>query len=177
MTSHSEGKLPQTTHLEEHVNVIAKQEQAFLANRTIGAKFADRIARFVGSFNFVFLHLVGFALWVIWNSGPFSRLPRFDPLPFPLFDTAVALEAILLASFILMRQSTLAQRADEREHLMLQVLLLTEKEVSAVVRITQQMAEHAGIAGISKDAEIRELGKRTSIDEVAQTIQDRLDQT
>lgn len=91
-----------------------------------------------------------------------------------MLDTCVALEAILLASFILMRQSGLAKRAGEREHLMLQILLLTEKEVSAVVRMNQQMAEQVALRAISKDKEIQELGKPTSIDEVAQHIQENL---
>ena len=73
-----------------------------------------------------------------------------------------------------MRQSGLAKRADEREHLTLQILLLTEKEVSAVVRMTQQIADQVGLRTISTDKEIQELGQPTSIDEVAQTIQENL---
>jgi len=42
----------------------------------------------------------------------------------------VALEAILLASFILMRQVRIWRRSEEREHLMLQILLLSEKELT-----------------------------------------------
>jgi hypothetical protein len=57
---------------------------------------------------------------------------------------------------------------------MLQILLLTEKEVSAVVRMNQQIAEQVGLRNISKDREIQELGQPTSIDDVAQTIKERL---
>jgi hypothetical protein len=57
---------------------------------------------------------------------------------------------------------------------MLQILLLTEKEVSAVVRMNQQIAEQVGLRSISKDKEIQELGKPTSIDVVAQTIHENL---
>jgi uncharacterized membrane protein len=39
-----------------------------------------------------------------------------------------------------MSQSRLARRADEREHLVLQILLLTEKEVTAVISMNQQIA-------------------------------------
>lgn len=162
------------THLQEHVETIAKQEQEFLANRSWGERVADTVASFAGRVAFVAIHLAVFVVWILWNSVPITRTAHFDPMPFPLFDTAVALEAILLASFILMRQSSLARRADEREHLMLQILLLTEREVSAVVRMTQQMADNAGIGSISRDAEIQELGRRTSIDEVTQTIQENL---
>jgi uncharacterized membrane protein len=91
-----------------------------------------------------------------------------------LLDTVVALEAILLASFILMRQSGLAKRADERDHLMLRILLLTEREVSTVIRMNQQMAERIGLGAISMDEEIKEMAKPTSIDNVAQIIQENL---
>ena len=126
----------------------------------------DRIAAFAGSFPFVAIHITFFLAWVAINSLSVGGIRHFDPNPFPLLDTTVALEAILLASFILMRQSGLAKRADEREHLMLQILLLTEKEVSAVVRMNQQIAERLGLLSISKDEEIRELGLPTSVDAV-----------
>jgi FixJ family two-component response regulator len=73
-----------------------------------------------------------------------------------------------------MRQSGLAKRADERDHLMLQILLLTEREVSAVVNMNQQIAERVGLSAISRDVEIQEMAKPTSIDNVAQTIQENL---
>jgi uncharacterized membrane protein len=163
-----------SSHVQEHVETIAKHEQEFLANRSASERFADHVAVFAGSIWFVALHLAFFAGWITLNT--IQGVAHFDPSPFPMLDTCVALEAILLASFILMRQSGLAKRADERDHLMLQILLLTEREVSALVRMTQQMAEHDGLRNISKDPEIRELGKPTSIDEVAQTIQESLSQ-
>jgi uncharacterized membrane protein len=70
-----------------------------------------------------------------------------------------------------MRQSRLARRADEREHLMLQILLLTEKEVTAVVSMNQQIASKVGLTDIKNSKEIEQLGQETSIDEVAQDIQ------
>ena len=54
------------------------------------------------------------------------------------------------------------------------ILLLTEKEVSAVVRMNQQIAEHFGLLNISKDEEIKELGRPTLVDAVAATIQEKL---
>jgi hypothetical protein len=73
-----------------------------------------------------------------------------------------------------MRQASMARRADERDHLMLQILLLTEREISAVVRMNQQIAGRLGLTAVVKDREIQELGQHTSIDEVAQTIQENL---
>ena len=163
-----------SNHLRDHVETIAKHEQDFHASRSRGQRIGDRIAAFAGSFPFVAIHITFFVIWVTVNTASIGGMRHFDPNPFPLLDTGVALEAILLASFILMRQSGLAKRSDEREHLMLQILLLTEKEVSAVVRMNQEIAERLGLLSISKDEEIKELGRPTSVDAVAATIQENL---
>jgi lipoate-protein ligase A len=70
-----------------------------------------------------------------------------------------------------MRQSRLARRADEREHLVLQILLLTEKEVTAVIGMNQQIANKVGLSDMENSKEIEQLSRNTSIDEVAQDIQ------
>jgi uncharacterized membrane protein len=70
-----------------------------------------------------------------------------------------------------MRQARLARRADEREHLMLQILLLTEKEVTAVISMNQQIAAKLGLSNMENSKEIEQLGLNTSIDEVAEDIQ------
>src|SRR6202046_2856331 len=160
------------SHIQEHIETIARHEQEFNSKRSRTERIGDSIARFAGSFSFVLLHIAVFLAWMVVNLVPGTS--HFDPLPFPLLDTIVALEAILLASFILMRQSGLAKRADERDHLMLQILLLTEREVSAVVNMNQQIAERVGLSAISRDVEIQEMAKPTSIDNVAQTIQENL---
>jgi uncharacterized membrane protein len=159
-------------HIQEHIETIARHEREFNSKRSRTERIGDSIARFAGSFSFVLLHIAVFFAWMVVNLVPGTS--HFDPLPFPLLATIVALEAILLASFILMRQSGLAKRADERDHLMLQILLLTEREVSVVVNMNQQIAERVGLSAISRDVEIQEMGKTTSIDNVAQTIQKNL---
>jgi uncharacterized membrane protein len=128
-------------------------------------------AAIVGNLGFVAAHIVLFLFWILVNTLHVPRIPHFDPVPFSLLGTAVAMEAILLASLILMRQARLARRADEREHLMLQILLLTEKEVTALISMNQQIAKEVGLTEIKNSEEIEQLGQKTSIDEVAQDIQ------
>lgn len=161
-------------HVQQHIDLIAKHEQEFLAKRTVAERFGDRIAFFVGSLTFVGLHVLGFAVWIAWNTASIDRFHHFDPVPFPLLDTCVALEAILVASFILMRQSRMSRRAEERGHLMLQVLLLAEKEITAGLGLERQIAERLGLQRLADDREITELSQHTSIDNVAQTIKENL---
>ena len=104
-------------HLEDHVETIARHEEQFLASRSYAERLSDRVAMFIGSLYFVGFHFLGFALWILANIFPRGG-HHSDPYPFPLLDAIVAMEAILLASFIVMRQGRLAKRADERDHLM-----------------------------------------------------------
>jgi uncharacterized membrane protein len=105
---------------------------------------------------------------------PVKQLNHFDPAPFPLLDMVFAFEAILVASFILMRQSRMSRRSEERDQLMLQVLLLSEREITAVLGMERQIAERMGLHKIAQDQEIHQLSQQTSIDEVAQIIQESL---
>lgn len=161
-------------HVQQHIDLIAKHEQEFLSKRTVTERLGDRIASFVGSLTFVVIHVLSFVAWMCWNAVSINHFRPFDPPPFPLLDTCVALEAILVASFILMRQSRMSRRAEERDHLMLQILLLAEKEITAGLGMERRIAERLGLQKLADDREITQLSQHTSIDDVAQTIKESL---
>lgn len=158
-------------HVQEHIALVAKHEQAFLAKRSQVERFTDAIAGFAGSLTFVTFHVVVFTCWIGLNTASVGRIPHFDPRPFSMLATSVALEAILLASFILMRQSRLARRADERDHLMLQLLLLMEKEITAVLGMDRHIATRMGLGAEANEANVQQLAERTSIDDVTHAIE------
>jgi uncharacterized membrane protein len=163
-----------SSHLQEHIDVILKHEEEFLARRTPAERVGDSFGAFVGSLIFIGMHAVWFGTWILVNTFSFGEIPHFDPAPFPLLDTIVAIEAIFLASFIVMRQSRLSRRSDERDHLILQVLLLAEKEITAVLQIERQLAARVGLSGVAEDVEITQLSQKTSIDDVAQSLKDTM---
>ena len=159
-------------HIQSQIELIAKHEEEFLAQRTAAERLSDNIAGFIGSLSFVAAHLCIFAAWIILNLLP--KAHHFDPKPFALLQTIVAMEAILAASFILIRQSRLGRRSDERDHLMLQILMLTEKEITAVLGMDRHIATEMGLHKEANNPEVRELSQETSIDAVAQTIKESL---
>jgi uncharacterized membrane protein len=160
------------THLQSHIELIAKHEEEFLAQRTSAERLSDNIAGFIGSLPFVAAHLCAFAIWIVLNLLPQTH--HFDPRPFSLLQTIVAMESILVASFILIRQSRLGRRSDERDHLMLQILMLTEKEITAVLGMDRHIATEMGLHKEANNPEVRELSQETSIDDVAQNIKESL---
>jgi hypothetical protein len=59
---------------------------------------------------------------------------RFDPYPYGLLTFIVSLEGVLIATFVVIKQNRMAVQSDQRDHLNLQVDLLAEQEMTAVLR-------------------------------------------
>jgi uncharacterized Fe-S center protein len=57
---------------------------------------------------------------------------------------------------------------------MLQILMLTEKEVTALIGMNRQIAVKLGLGDVGNNRSIEQLGEDTSIDEVAESIQQNL---
>src|ERR1700686_5620390 len=113
---------------QSHIDSIVKQEEEALERRSSAERLADAVGGFAGSLPFVVLHLVLLIAWLLVNSGKIPRARPFDPYPFSLLGVIVAVEAVILSSFILMRQNRMMGRGERRDHLNLQVDLLAEKE-------------------------------------------------
>ncbi|HUQ72769.1 MAG TPA: DUF1003 domain-containing protein [Planctomycetaceae bacterium] len=112
---------------------------------------ADAVTAFSGSMWFVYLHVIWFGGWLLWNAGWGSSDP-FDPYPFGMLTTIVSLEAIFLSTFVLITQNRQAKVADRREDLDLQINLLAEHEITRLLRLTDAIAAHLGVdAGDAAD--------------------------
>jgi len=96
--------------------------------RTAIEKSADWIAEFSGSIPFLFIHVLIFAVWVIWNSIP--RLNPFDPFPFGLLTMVVSLEAIILSVFVLLSQNRQVIKDHIRSDIEYEINLKAELEVA-----------------------------------------------
>ncbi len=162
--------------VREHIEMIMRHEQEFLGRRSRAERWGDATAGVVGSLSFVAGQLLFVLCWILINTVRVFPFRPFDPVPYPLLSGFLTLEGILLASFILMRQARIGRRVDERDHLMLQVLLLTEKEITASLGINREIAGSLGLGDIARNREIERLAKQTSIDEVAKSVQESLEE-
>lgn len=89
-----------TTH--EHSRNWHKKHKE---SRTLGQRIADAVAAFVGSWPFLFIHVVWFTVWIV---------VRVEPFPFGLLTMIVSLEAIFLSTFIMISQNREGER--DRHH-------------------------------------------------------------
>ncbi len=161
-------------HAEAHIDSIVKQEEEALERRSRSERLADSIGAFAGSLPFVVLHLVLVTAWVLVNGGRISEVSPFDSWPFSLLGVIVAVEAVILSRFILMRQNRIMRRGERRDHLNLQVDLLAEKEITTVLQMVRAICGHMGLHSIMADKDVRELSKNTSIESLSQTLDERL---
>ena len=78
---------------------------------------ADQVTAFAGSLNFVYIHSVWFGIWILINIGILGATLEFDKFPFGLLTMIVSLEAIFLATFVMVSQNRQSARADIRSQL------------------------------------------------------------
>jgi uncharacterized membrane protein len=131
-------------------------------DRTIVGRMADSVARVAGSVPFVAFHAAWFAAWLTFNSTRFA----FDPLPYSLLNVIVALEAVLLTSVVLMNQNHMTRLADRRTNLDLQVNLLAEQELTAMLHMLHGLCTKAGVHVSIRDERVEQLLAETDIRQI-----------
>jgi uncharacterized membrane protein len=108
----TDGRLftPPPVHVKHERKMVQAVEQA-------QDRVADKITAFAGSLSFVYIHSVWFGIWILINLGLIGASMKFDEFPFGLLTMIVSLEAIFLATFVMVSQNRQAARADLRSQL------------------------------------------------------------
>jgi uncharacterized membrane protein len=159
-----------TTH--KNIRAICAMEKEVLAQRSFSARMGDAIATHAGRMWFIGFHAVWFTIWIVLNAKRLVGL-TFDPFPYPFLTMIVSLESIFLSLFIMMSQNRSGLQADHRNHLDLQINLLSEHENTKMIQMLQALCKHHQLA-ISNDVEIADLARRTDLSEVLADLKENL---
>lgn len=154
--------------IEQNIRTIINSRQAAASQRTGEERLADSITDFSGRMYFVYFHILWFGIWILINLGYFGIKP-FDPYPFGLLTMIVSLEAIFLATFVLISQNRLSAEADRRADLDLQIGLLAEHELTRVLKMLDEIQDKMGIENDS-DRELQDLEKNVHPEDVLAEI-------
>ena len=102
-------------------------------------RVADKITAFAGSMNFVYLHVVLFALWML----------VFETSPWPTLTLIVSLEAIFLSTFVMIgqnRQAEFQQAKADQDYKDVDTLLVENTNLTREIhRLTEEL--HQRITG------------------------------
>ncbi|HEX8563070.1 MAG TPA: DUF1003 domain-containing protein [Flavobacterium sp.] len=154
--------------VERNINVLLERRRAEDERKSTEEKVADKITRFTGSMLFVYIHLVLFGTWILWNTGVLGLEP-FDP-SFVVLAMEASVEAIFLSTFVLISQNRMNVQADKRAELDLQISLLTEHEVTRLITIVKQLADKLEVQ-IPDDVDLDDLAKDVLPEKVMDTME------
>jgi uncharacterized membrane protein len=99
----------------------------------------------------------------------------WDPYPYSLLSGFFSLEGVLLTAFVLIRQNRMNRKADRRNHLDLQINLLSEKEITKVLQMLERLSEKMGAKHDVVDAESEELSQITAVEGLARQLDREFD--
>ena len=98
--------------------------------KSLQNRVADAITSFAGSMTFVYVHVLWFALWIIF---------RVESYPFGLLTMIVSLEAIFLSTFVMISQN----RADAKREVLSQhqweVIQKEDEQNQHLLTLTQRI--------------------------------------
>jgi uncharacterized membrane protein len=116
---------------QNHTPVVLQEAERRAAS--VQLRIADAITSFAGSMKFVYVHIVIFAVWMIW----------FEQFPWPSLTLVVSLEAIFLSTFVMIgqnRQSSFAQAKADHDFESQEKELLTNTELTKEIhRLTTEL--------------------------------------
>lgn len=164
----SAGSVDQLT--QRNIEAVRQLEEAAKEERTASDRVAEAIANFCGSMTFVWVHVVWFGIWILINVMP--RLPHIDPFPFTFLTLVVSLEAIFLSTFILISQNHDTKISERRNHLDLQINLLSEQENTQMLMMLRAIAEKVGV-NLSRDDQVRAMSEETKPQQLVKQIKER----
>lgn len=155
--------------IERNIQILNHLRERASNRRNVQQKISDAITNFSGSIPFVYLHALWFLVWIGWNDGKLGLKP-FDPFPYGLLTMVVSLEAIFLATFVLISQNRLSEEADRRADLALHISLLTERELTRVLIMLDAVQDKLGIEN-DDDEELVDLEKEVRPEDVLEEIE------
>ena len=117
-----------------HHPVVITQFQKRAAD--VQLRIADQITAFAGSMNFVYLHVILFATWML----------VFEKSPWPTLTLIVSLEAIFLSTFVMIgqnRQAAFQQAKADHDYSDVNRLLVENTDLTrAIHQLTEEVHQH-----------------------------------
>lgn len=157
----------------QNIDKVARLAREAHRHRTLSTRIGSAITGGIGTFASVVVHLSIIIAWCVYNSGRIRGVTPFDPFPYALLTLIVSMEGVLITLFILLTQNRMSREADLREHLNLQMGILIEQEVTAVLTVVRRLAEkHQALD--TQQLEIDQLTQATDIEQLATEVEEKL---
>jgi uncharacterized membrane protein len=167
-----EPALPAST--KENIEILSNFKDGEEAQIPGTQAAIERISRFLGSPAYFAFAVAFIAIWVVVNTWGMKQGWRvIDPPPFSWLQGIVSSNALLLTVAVLIRQNRMAQVAEHRAHLDLQINLLTEQKATKILQIIDELQRELTALRGRPDAEVAELSKPADTHALAHAIKQK----
>ena len=156
----------------KNVQAIVELERKAVEDRKQFSRLSEVFSKMAASPAFIAGHVLVFSGWIIFN----ATHAGFDPQPFNLLNLALTFEAIVLTSIVLIAQRDLRRLSDLRAHLDLQVNILAEQELTAILGLLNSISTRLGIDPKTTEPNAEHLAKETDVRTIAHAIEKNLDE-
>jgi uncharacterized membrane protein len=134
----------------------------------------ERISAFLGSPAYFACVVVLIVLWILVNGwAAHAGWHSVDPPPFFWLQGLVSSNALLLTIAVLIRQNRMAQVAEHRAHLDLQINLLSEQKVTMILQIVHELQRELTALRGRPDSEVAEMTKPADAHALMHAIKQR----
>jgi uncharacterized membrane protein len=157
-----------------NIEAIAKFEHASLGERTISERVSDFITKLVGNLIFLTAQLIVVLGWLLLNLHIVPGIKPFDPFPFGVLALIVSSEGVFLTIFVLVRQSRMTRQSERRSHLDLQVSMLSEQELTTIVRMLQKLCQHLDVDVEASEKDVQSFSETTEIHKLASDLKEKI---
>ena len=155
--------------LQRNIRALAELTASHQQPKSLEDRVAIAVSRFAGSMKFVYAHAIVYGTWAAAHMG---LLPGIRPIDRDLIvlNTVATIEAIFLATFVLIAQNRMSASEEVRTQLDVQVSLLVETETTQILRLVAAMGEKMGLNEVN-DPEIQQLIRRVEAQEIIDQIE------
>lgn len=158
--------------LERRKQFFRSFEAKSLRSRSLLTQISDDLTATCGSTVFLLINILGFAGWILVNTGLVPGIEPFDPFPFGLLTMIVSLEAILLAIFILVSQNRSSHINTIRDEVNTRVSLIAEEEITKILQVLAEIRREVGVKG--EDPELKQMIERIDTNYIERSIVEQL---
>jgi len=155
----------------ENLEAMKARDRAIERERSLIQRVSDAVINAVSGGPSILFHATWFAAWAAINTGWVPVVAPFDPFPFPVLTMIVSLEAIFLAQFVLESQNRLAKQSHDRANLNLQIDLLAEREMTAVLQLLNDIATQLEIKTSVSREQLNDMIKETDVHRLAEEVE------
>ena len=155
----------------ESIAAFYKREEEKL---TWSQRTVETISGVIGRPIFIGCIILFVTFWILVNglATPLG-IPQFDSPPFSWLQGIVSLGALLTTTVVLIKQERLAKQEERREHLDLQVNLLTEQKTTKLIELIEELRRDLPMVKDRRDAQVEVLKQPTDPHRVLAEIDER----